>query len=294
MVTAEVPADQKELARWLERTICSSDFNSLLCELKALHDFRPPPASFESTLDEVFDGKLADTLESGLHSVERVHLQRLLQRPWHLIALQREVFANGSEYWLSMIAQQPLPIDAEGQRTKIALVLSPDAVNLNRDDTPSSVGLSKRSIMMAVLSIFALSILAVVVMLSWKSVQRRNEQEKYWSWQADDFKPAANSSEYLHGLARRAEDWYSQSTDNASDLELRITQFRDGCDTIISSGHPSLSENDRLWLIARAQTWKSRCDSLIPQASAYFNTTKQLADALAAEVINELHQRAGG
>lgn len=94
----DFPADEMELAGWLERELIAGDVDDLVSELAVVRN-QPPRMAGVEELDSWFGTQRADVLESGLSSLSLVRIRELLKKPELLPLLREVVMIEGGEYW---------------------------------------------------------------------------------------------------------------------------------------------------------------------------------------------------
>lgn len=116
-----------------------------------------------------------------------------------------------------------------------------------------------------------------------------------WGWD----KPGAIPNEgpadaYLTQLASAANDWFKKRPEDATGLKTRITQFRDGCSTLIDSPHEPLEAEDREWLVEKCKAWRGKLDEQLAAIDAGTDplTVRESTDEIVNKLMTALRNRA--
>ncbi|MCA9109633.1 MAG: hypothetical protein KDA52_06780 [Planctomycetaceae bacterium] len=108
-----------------------------------------------------------------------------------------------------------------------------------------------------------------------------------WGWDKPGAIPEDGPADvYLTQLATAADDWFKKRPEDGDGVKKRITQFRDGCSTLISSSHKPLSAEDREWLVEKCKAWRGKLDEQIAALDA--GTDPLTARAATDEIVNKL------
>lgn len=250
-----IPEDDAQLPSWLERQLVGPHLAALIAELEAVHGRPKSPLG----VDEVIGGQLPDVLDRGLRTLPRETIQRLLTQPRLLVELQARVLVEGSSYWDTVAADSPELRDMsdKGRRR------FPEF--LRRDDQPATIAIRvawfQRPLFVSLVTTAAV-LCVVFAVFHWQSSEV--PVQTGWGWN----KPGAlredvAADDYLNSLADAAEDWFNQQPQDPRALAARISQFRQGCSTLILADHEPLSADDRQWLVGKCRAWAGKLDGHI-------------------------------
>ncbi len=219
-------------------------------------------------------------LQNGLGTLEVDRLRQLLRHPQLLLSLQDEIVQHGGDYWMQRPMRREEEVALASQWKLLESVMSPAVV------TPAAATVQRswlgRSAIAAILS--AAATLVVAFSLRDRMVPT---PAPGWGWE----KPGALAvnlppREYLNHLADAAQDWFKKRPENASDLARRISQFRQGCSTLILAEHQALAPADRDWLRERCRAWATKLDGHLAAIEAGEDVTA--VRAAADETVNKL------
>jgi hypothetical protein len=283
-ISLDLPDTQRELAAWLESHLLGMQLGDLVAELRAVHG---DPAD-GSSLEQVCGEQLDDVLKFGLGRLELNQLRHFLQHPQHLLSLQDEIVQRGGDYWMRRPLRREEEVALASQWKLLESVMSP-AVRTPAPTTTRRSWLSQ-SVITALLS--SAATLAVAFALRDRFVPA---PAAGWGWE----KPGALAvnlppREYLNHLADAAQDWFKQRPENAPNLARRISQFRQGCSTLILAEHPILAPADRDWLRERCRAWATKLDGHLAaiEAGEDVTTVRAAADETVKKLIKAIHDRA--
>lgn len=113
-----MPTELLELQAWLERHITGTELSTLVAELKLMG------ANNSESLQQMLGSQMDEVLESGLETLNREQVQRLLNSPDALLELQSEAFIHGSWYWQQIASRHSTGRRAEHIAHKVESFLS--------------------------------------------------------------------------------------------------------------------------------------------------------------------------
>ncbi len=291
LVVSSTPEDDSAIGQWMQKILLSGSMKQWVAELWAMQQIETTQ-SVDSRLDfsKWLEGKQETLTQSGLSTISRKDLQRLLQRPWLLFELQRFLLTQQSEGWLEQEMENPVNNESELQRTRVALMLGPDAVRLNRD--AGHIHLmpwwKKRSAVVAA-TVLLLGAFVFGVLIQ-KQPERNTNQ---WNWQID--MPASemnDSQEYLTALAMSAEGWFNTQSSDAATLVRQLSNLQSNLEYLKSTALPRLKTADQKWLSERLSEWNTKREELESKVRINPEATRIEADKLVTEIISLLYQRA--
>lgn len=274
LLSLDIPDNHAELASWLERHLVGLELRDLVVELEAIRDGQ----TSVSTLDDLIGAQLTDVLKNGLGALSASQLRSLFANPTVLFELQERVLIDGGEYWES------IPISNEHQQ----------AVNLGWERLQTSIPdpqpLSRRRLLQIVTSVAAAAVVGGIVWLN------QPPAGPSWGWDRPDALTAdLDASDYLNHLADAADEWFKKPRDTKAALGKRLADFRHGCDTLIASPHPQLSNDDRQWLVNKCKEWAGTLDEHLAELDrgVPVGTVSVAADETITELIDAIRERAG-
>ena len=116
-----------------------------------------------------------------------------------------------------------------------------------------------------------------------------------WGWDKPGAIPGEGPADaYLTQLATAADDWFKKRPDDAAGVKTRITQFRDGCSTLIDSPHDPLAVEDREWLVEKCKVWRGKLDEQLAAIDAGTDplTVRESTDEIVTKLMTALRTRA--
>ncbi len=324
----EVPESDTELAAWLERELLGPDLSALVAELIQFgggHNDDIPG------IRRVLGGDIKRILEQGLSDVEPGCLRELLAYPALLLQLQDAIFLKGGPYWTRQL-YGALVEDHEGRDSEFSALPRSSAPPRKVDPTevtearlgstevsdiptrsktrrPPSYWQRRGKFIAAQFAIAALLLTICTPLGIWiASLQSQVEiarvqiNSQRWGWlQPNAFDPELSADQYLIHLSTLAEDWFDRTPESASELALRIGQFRSACALLILADHEQLDEQDRDWLRERCRIWSGKFQdqlnaleqpTLETEPEVDFVPIRDQADETVRTLIRLLNERA--
>lgn len=265
----DIPDSPAELSPWLERQLAGLHIAELVAELSAIHGSN---AGRGRTLDEVLGWQLPRVLEVGLGEVPQSALRELLKQPRLLVDLQERIFIEGGSYWdrLSQRADDVRHhVDAGWSRVS-TMVGEGDAsaersatlrlADFERDRTPVATRSRWRS--WAVTITAAAASLVIGIFAGDRLRPTPPQVASGWGWSRPGaLAPVGSQAEYLNRLADSAEEWFKKRPDSPAALSKRLSEFRDGCSTLLLADHPPLAADTKSWLREKCRAWAGKLDT---------------------------------
>ncbi len=239
----EIPNDDAAVPRWLEQQITGPELHQLVAELRAVKSSESAP-----DLNQLLGASRDPMLEQGLGILSPEQRSQLLAHPELLYELQELIFASGGDYWLRQLTRDADRRAAQAVWPKIQKAIEPTA-------TPATSALSRRNVVVALLS------MAAVFLIGFFAMNSLGKPETYGWSKPGVFEVAMAKPAYLNHLADRANEWFDAKPADAEQLASRMKQFRESCDKLIAAKHPQLSEADRAWLKERCGVWAGKIDA---------------------------------
>lgn len=282
-ISLDIPDTQRELVTWLESHLLGMQLGDLVSELQAVHGDHPNAPSLEQICGE----KLTDVLQQGLGVLEVGRLREMLEHPQLLLSLQDEIVQRGGDYWMRQPLRREEEISLASQWKLLQSVMSPAVVNPATAMTRR--GWFGRSAISAILASAATLAVAFLLRDRFAPVPTPG-----WGWE----KPGALAvnlppAQYLNHLADAAQDWFKKRPENAPDLARRISQFRQGCTTLILAEHQTLAPADRDWLRERCRAWAIKLDGHLAaiEVGEDVATVRGAADETINKLIKAIRDR---
>ncbi len=116
-----------------------------------------------------------------------------------------------------------------------------------------------------------------------------------WGWDKPGALPNDGPADaYFVQLADAANDWFKKRPEDATSVKQRITQFRDGCSTLIEASHEPLAVEDRQWLVEKCRAWRDKLDEQLAAIDAGTDplTVRESADEIVNKLMTALRTRA--
>lgn len=295
----DIPDAPADLAPWLERQVTGLHLAELVAELAAVHG---TGTGRERRLDDVLGPHLTRVLESGLSSVPHPVLRDLLRHPRSLLELQERLLIEGGAYWDSIEE----PSDTVRNQVvrgwqHVSQLLGEDATatvpELRRVDPESASRPATRARRGGfVLKLLAAAALLVIgFFLGDRFGVQPPQVASGWGWQRPGALDAGGSqAEYLNHLADSAEEWFKKRPDTPAALAKRISEFRDGCTTLLLAEHTPLAAETKQWLRERCSAWAGKLDAHRTglEAGQAVPAVRDAADETIRKLINALRTKA--
>lgn len=290
LLSLDIPDDRDSLARWIEDRLLGLDLRELVIELAALRE----DGTASRSLSDICGPDLPQALESGLASLPAETLRDLLQNPQTLLELQEQVFIDGGEYWSTAEASPPhrRAIDTGWHRLQRAIATQP-ATPATEDPAAPSTTPTSRTSRRRILTLTSTAAAALLVSGAiWMTLPA---SPVGWGFNRPDALTADLSApDYLNHLAAAASEWFNRPPDTRESLQQRLTEFRAGCDTLLTATHPQLSDTDRTWLQENCRKWRAEIDTHLNDLKTEVPTevVSVAADSTIELLVAELTHRA--
>lgn len=313
LLILNMPTESSQMIAWLERHVTGLNLLQLVNELTAIHQ----PAS-RVRLTEVCGDQLADVLLKGLSVLSSAQISQLLLHPETLLELQDEAFVHGSEYWSRLcasgdagLATSQTPQNVLTQLKLLDGVTLPGAMTRTLPEhpmtsAPTAVAAAPAAqpvpatvpVTVADLSrhsspgrrfplrtvVSGLTVAAVLLFLLWPTAP----QPAGWGFSRTDALTASISGqEFLDHLSVVAGEWFRKEPQNAEDLEIRLTQFSAGCQSLLDAPLQQLDEQQRTWLRGKCRLWKDKIDGHVAALKANPQAFDEVRTA-ANQTVNNL------
>jgi hypothetical protein len=273
----EIPNDDAAVSRWLEERLASPDLRQFVAELRAVESAEPAPA-----LTDVLGTSRDLMLEQGLGILSVEQRSMLLAHPELLYDLQELVYSSGGDYWLKLLTRDSDRRAAQTQWSRIQKAIEPTA-------TPANESLSRRSVVLAIMS------LAAAILIGFFAMKSQLGLGSYGWNKPGVFDVALAKPAYLNHLADRANEWFDKQPTNAEQLANRMQQFRESCDKLLAAKHPQLPDADRDWLYERCRLWAGKIDASLAKLNAdpsQFKAVNAEMDETVNKLMTALRERA--
>lgn len=285
LVAFDLPEQTHELSDWLATQLTGPNLSSIVTQLSAVHTDQDDSLTVEAVCGEQW----TRVLQNGMSELTQVQLQQLLTHPNLLLELQERLLLEGEEYWQNQFLNQS--DDSQINQTKLIIQESLAQPTIDSEPIQPVEEYKKVSYRkIATLGFVSAALIFVAVFLN-----QGPEPTPGWGWNRPGALTAdVPADQYLNGLADSANEWFKKPTDTKGALITRLTQFRNGCETLINAPHPQLSSKDRTWLIERCQVWAEKLDAQIVELQNGANVKKAdaKADALIHKLVKALQTRA--
>jgi hypothetical protein len=281
LIALEIPDDATDLANWLESHLVGLDLSTLVAQLNVVHGFNQRrqnlgPDSSSISVETILGKQRDAVLSRGLGALPPDRLRPLLHHPRLLLDLQELILISGGSYW------RRREESAADSAQKVAIDRGWDWVKANVLDAPPSVS-PIRAVAAnkprptwywkakAGLAAAAAAAFVGVTIYRWPPGGPNGNANRQagpivassagWGWNRPEaLSQDLSSKAYLIRLANVAHEWFNQRPDNSADLAERISEFRQGCSTLIQSPHRPLSVADRTWLVDKCAAWSAKLD----------------------------------
>lgn len=275
LTSLDIPNDPNDWPRWIEQQLVGLELGDVVAGLQLLAE----PTDMAPQLDELLGDRAAEVFEAGLSVLDPGQIRQFLNHPRLLLELQERVFAGGGAYWYRVPQSDDHRqlVSDQWPQIEAALQDSPQAARTAAQPN----WLSSRPLQVVVGLAATLLVVAIGIRLI-------RPDTPGWGFERADLLTAdVPSDEYLRRLGTAANDWFNKRPADAESLQIRLTTFREGCNTLIAAPHPQLDQVDREWLIERCRVWRDKIDGHLAQLAqdpASFPDVLQQAD----ETINRL------
>lgn len=300
LLAFDMPEETSQLAEWLEAHLVGLELQDLIANLLA---FKPDAVSSEVTLNEVCGEQMPMVLQKGLGELSREQLGKLINNPGLLLELQEQIVIQGGDYWLNrsgsdahqkQIDNSWNAIQSQLNDLQLADEVENDTlsatVKIVRDLPNETKNNWKRQLLVSAVAI------AAVVVISVTLRELATPAPTGWGWNRPGALTAENLSakEYLNKLAESGKEWFNKRPDDKEGLIKRLTQFRNGCETLINAPHPALAQADREWLVERCKVWAGKFDEQIAalQKGEDVSTIREAADGTVNKLMDAMRKRA--
>ncbi|MCH9655018.1 MAG: hypothetical protein K0U86_01530 [Planctomycetes bacterium] len=281
----DLPEQTHELSDWLVTQVTGPNLSSIVAQLSAIHSDQDHDLTIEAICGEQWNS----IIQNGFSELTQNQFQQLLTHPYLLMELQERLLLEGEEYWQKQFLNQN--DDSEIKQTKLIIQETLQKPILDSEATQQAEDFKKvpyRKI--AALGFVSAALLFFAVFLNQEPVATPG-----WGWNRPGALTAdIPADQYLNRLADSANEWFKKPTDTKAALLTRLTQFRNGCETLINAPHPQLTIKDRTWLIDRCRAWAGKLDNQIValEKGADLKTADANADALIHKLVKALQNRA--
>jgi hypothetical protein len=283
-----IPDTTPELATWLERQIVGLDLLMLTAYLMEAGEVAEN-TSTSKTLEGELGNQLPIVLSDGLRGLEPDSLHRLLQSPKLLLDLQQRIFVDGGRYWDSV----PRTSEHREAADRLSKVIASRFGGTDEIGTRTAqqrheaIRPSYRShrILGAAFAVAAALMIAIGIWRMQPSSTNR------WGFDRPGvLTQALTADAYLDMLASAADEWFNRQPSTEEDLRVRLTDFRNGCTTLLNAQHTQLAIQDKAWLLEQCRRWRKEIDSLLLalDGGASVDDTRREADALAKRISGAL------
>lgn len=272
LIATEIPDSSAEIANWLEDVICRGDLRGLVAQLSAIHHSPASQLDIESLLA---DNRQA-VLSNGLSALSSGQVQQLLTNPVLLLDLQEWVMIDRGSYWQR---QFDSPVASIVPVQVAAPVGSPKPGSRNDHRHRNRI-----------LTLAAMVLVSLGGVWLYQRSGSREVANGTWGWAAENALPtSATPQQYMAALSEGANAWFSHRPTNHDELKQRLSEFAAGCQQLIDSRHPLLSEGDEKRLWYACQQWQAKIESQLASIDqTSFNFALAQADALAHEIAAAL------
>jgi hypothetical protein len=280
----DLPDTREELARWLELRIVRGELGEFVAESAAVG-----PLNQTVTLSILDPAELSNVVEHGLSALSEDHLRCLAGEPGLLFLMQDRILESGGSYWTNL-ANEETSTDERHETLGFLLRSLPAPIEIG---IPTPAPVSQQRISRRLL--FSLVAAASLVLVVGTAVLFSDGNSGGWGWQeASALTAEIPADAYLNQLADAASEWFKSRAASKEELATRLTEFRAGCDVLLSAEHRQLSAEDRTWLLDRCRVWRSEIDQRLAdlETTATLEEVRELSDGMVRGLMDELKQRA--
>lgn len=282
----DLPEETQELSEWLVSQLTGADLSSVVAQLSAVHADQDQDLKLETVCGDQWES----ILQNGFSELTQTQAQQLLTHPYLLLELQEHILLEGGEFWQKFFLNQN--DDSEITKNKLALQEQLHSQSLNLKTVQQTVDYKRNSFR----KIAALGFVSAALIFLAFFLNQQPAAPTGWGWNRPGALTAdVPADQYLNQLADSANEWFKKPTETKAALITRLTQFRNGCETLIKAPHPQLSQEDRTWLVERCQAWAGKLDTQIvalEKGTTDLRTADATADALINKLVKALRTRA--
>ena len=288
----DLPDTKHELAQWLEQRIVRGELGEFSAESEAAGPLDP-----SVTLSFLAPAELSQVLSHGLSVLSEEHLRRLAGEPGLLFLLQDRILESGGSYWTEL-ANQETSSDTRNETLGFLQRSLPAATTavVSSTQTNRVRRVSGRTLMtFAAVASLMLAAGLGIFLNGPGDIGASRSASVGWGWKNSSALTAAIPADaYLNQLADAATEWFRIRPDSKDQLAKRLTEFRDGCDILLSAEHAQLSVADRQWLLDRCRVWRSEIEQHLAdvQTEAALASVLESSDRMVNGLITELKLRA--
>lgn len=297
----DIPDAPADLAPWLERQLTGLHLAELVAELVAVHG---ASAADDRSLEEVLGPHLQQVLDSGLSAAPLSVLQDLLRHPEILLALQERLLIDGGAYW-DGVEEDSAAFEEQVARgwQQLSKTLGEDVAPagavktrlVEPEPTAARPAAKPRSRSWGLMLVTTAAALAVGFFLGDRFGPPPPQVATGWGWQRPGALDAVGSQkEYLNHLANAADEWFKKRPETPAALAKRISEFRDGCTTLLLAEHRPLTAETKAWLRERCSVWAGKLDAhrAALEAGQPVPTVRDAADDTIRKLIQAMRKKA--
>ncbi|MCE9533123.1 MAG: hypothetical protein K8T89_18650 [Planctomycetes bacterium] len=265
-----IPAESRDLGRWLDEQIAGRHLRAVVEELAAVHRSAPAPAgTFEELLGDVF----VEIMERGLAAIPHHRLIALLKQPDLLLTLQEAVLSEGGPYWDKVAASdEDLTLLTANGRRRLEKDVEPamparPAAPIWRH--PFVVSFATAAVVL--IAVFAINRRAPGPTPDKTEVAKKPDESPApgWGWNKPDALPNNLAApDYLAKLGVAVTEWSDRRPENAVDLSKRLNEFRQGCSMLLLATHQPLPADEKTWLKNRCRDWAKKINTHLADLEA--------------------------
>lgn len=281
---AELPDDPNELVRWLEPKIAGLDLPELVAELGVLF----PPTSSAPKLSDLLGRHTSAVVSDGLTALSEPQLRSLLEHPNRLFDLQQLVLGEDSPYWHAVGNQTQLGARASAGKSRILAEVHAEKPLAFEPRQTSSF----RWTLLSSLATAAAVMIGVWIVKPFAGSQSPAEG---WGWnQSGILAQAMTPKEHLERLASGSDEWFNKKPASPSELGVRLAEMRRGCSQLILGEHPSLSKDQRDWLVGKCKEWAAKLDQQLAalESGASLEEVQKNSDEIVRKLATALRNKA--
>jgi hypothetical protein len=255
----DLPEDKSQWPAWFEHQLLGSDLRLLVRQMELLAGQTnplPDGITWEELLRVEFSDLLPKILSSGLSSLSPGDLQRLIQKPRLLLALQECVFTDGGEYWRNFRRSDASAQSVKSHQDRFVQEVERKTVMLATSrESIGSTGSTLKTLLF-VASLAATILLAVFFL-------RPASNGRYFA-RAGLLTTAAKGNDFCKTLASAVrEDWEPNATDAV--FRRQLQDLKDSCERLIDAKLPQLDAKVASDLRTRCTKWQSSLSDMLVQ-----------------------------